>query len=62
MPRQEEELVIHRLELAFEIEGRVEMMQLTPVEARHLQCSCIKDIVDAEAIPADKLKRHVLLL
>jgi hypothetical protein len=62
VPHQEEELVLHQLKLAFEIEGRVEMTQLTPVKAHHLQRSCIGEIINAEALHTSKLKRSFLLL
>ncbi len=62
VPRREGKLVLHQLELAFKIEGFVETMQLTPVKVRHLQHSCIREIVNAEALPASKLKRSFLLL
>ncbi len=62
VPRWVEELVLHRLELASKIEGHIETTQLTPVKARHLQRSCIGEIVNAEALPAGKLRRSFLLL
>ncbi len=37
VPQWEGKLVLHWLELAFEIEGHVEAKQLTPVKAHHLQ-------------------------
>ncbi len=60
--QSEEEIRLHWLELAFEIEGLIETMQLTPIKARHLQRSYIGEIIAAEALPARKLKRSFLLL
>jgi hypothetical protein len=44
VPRQEGKLVLHWLEQALEIKGRIETMQLTPVEASHLQSICVGEV------------------
>ncbi len=62
MPHWEGKHVVHWLELVLEIKGCIETMQLTQVEACHLQHSCIGEIVNAEALHAGKLNRRVLLL
>jgi hypothetical protein len=62
VPHWEGELVLHWLKLAFKIEGHEETTQLTSVKARHLQRSCIREIVNVEALHASYLKRSFLLL
>ena len=48
MARWEEKLVLHRFELALEIEGRVQTTQLTVEEVSHLVHGHVREIVDSE--------------
>ncbi len=54
-PRQEGQLLLHRLEQTLKIKGRVKTTQLRPVEACHLQRCCVGEVVNVEALLAQEL-------
>jgi hypothetical protein len=61
MPHWEGQLLLHLLEQTIKIKGRGKTTQLRPVEVSHLQCCCVGEVVNAEALLAQELYRCNLL-